>query len=134
MLYVLFFPLHLICDYKDRSGEKKHIWSHTNQDLIYKREKCGTIWLRYLEHFSFFFLPSFFVLRAAPVAYVSSQVGVESELQLPASTPATAVWDPSFVCYLHHSSRNARSLTHGMRPGIEPASSWILVGFVTTQP
>ena len=26
---------------------------------------------------------------------------------------------------------NARSLTHWGRPGIEPASSWILVGFVT---
>ena len=26
---------------------------------------------------------------------------------------------------------NARSLTHWMRPGIEPASSWILVQFLT---
>ena len=29
---------------------------------------------------------------------------------------------------------NARSLTHWARPGIEPKSSWILVGFVTTEP
>ena len=29
---------------------------------------------------------------------------------------------------------NARSLTHWVRPGIKPASSWILVGFVTTEP
>ena len=27
---------------------------------------------------------------------------------------------------------NALSLTHQVRPGIEPASSWILVGFVST--
>ena len=29
---------------------------------------------------------------------------------------------------------NARSLTHWVRPGIEPMSSWILVGFITTEP
>jgi len=29
---------------------------------------------------------------------------------------------------------NARSLTHGARPGIEPASSWILVSSLTTKP
>ena len=28
---------------------------------------------------------------------------VESELQLPASTTATAMWDPSHICDLHHS-------------------------------
>ena len=34
--------------------------------------------------------------------------GVESELQLPASTAATATRDPSRVCNLHHSSRQRR--------------------------
>ena len=29
---------------------------------------------------------------------------------------------------------NARSLTHGARPGIELVSSWILVEFITTGP
>jgi len=29
---------------------------------------------------------------------------------------------------------NARSLTLWARPGIEPASSWILVGFISTEP
>ena len=29
---------------------------------------------------------------------------------------------------------NARSLTYWVRPGIKPASSWIQVGFVTTEP
>ena len=29
---------------------------------------------------------------------------------------------------------NAGSLTHWVRAGIEPASSWILVGFITTEP
>ena len=35
---------------------------------------------------------------------------------------------------LHHSHSNARSLTHWVRPGIEPASLWILVGFVSSEP
>ena len=50
---------------------------------------------------------------------------------------------------LHHSHSNTRSepcltyttahsnsgsLTHWVRPGIQPTSSWILVGFVTTEP
>ena len=35
---------------------------------------------------------------------------------------------------LHRSHSNARSLTHWERPGIEPASSWILARFVTAEP
>ena len=29
---------------------------------------------------------------------------------------------------------NAGSLTHRARPGIRPSSSWILAGFITTEP
>ena len=32
------------------------------------------------------------------------RLGVESELQLLARTTATATWDPSHICDLHHSS------------------------------
>ena len=35
---------------------------------------------------------------------------------------------------LHHSHSNTGSLTHRVRPGMEPAASRILVGFVTTEP
>ena len=38
----------------------------------------------------------------------------------------------SATCTTAHG--NARSLTHRVGPGIEPVSSWILVGFVTTKP
>ena len=40
------------------------------------------------------------------------RLGVELELQLPAHTTATAAWDPSHICDLHHSSWQCRSLTH----------------------
>ena len=35
---------------------------------------------------------------------------------------------------LHHSHSKAGSLTHWVRPGIEPATSWFLVGFVSAAP
>ena len=35
---------------------------------------------------------------------------------------------------LHHSRSNIRSLTHSVTPGIDPMSSWMLVGFITTEP
>ena len=56
------------------------------------------------------------------------RLGVKSELQLQACTIATAMQDISHLCDLDHSSWQCRTLTQWARPGIEPASSWILVG------
>ena len=67
----------------------------------------------YLIFFCFCFL------RATPVAYGGSQ----------ARGLIGAV-----AAGLHHSHSNARSLTHRVGPGIEPATSWFLVGFVSTAP
>ena len=50
------------------------------------------------------------------------RLGVQSELQLPAYTTATATPGPSRVCDLHHSSQ----------PGIKPAASWFLDCFHCT--
>ena len=58
------------------------------------------------------------------------RLGVKSELQLPAYTKATAMWDLSHVWDPHHSSGQCWILN----PGVEPASSWILVGFITAEP
>jgi len=61
--------------------------------------------------------------------------GVESELQLPAYTAATATWDLSLICNLHYSSRQHRILNPlSEAGGIEPATSWFLVRFVSTVP
>ena len=59
---------------------------------------------------------------------------VESELQLPAYTTATAtqIWAAS-VTYTT-AQGNAGSLTHWVRPGIKPATSWFLVRFVFAVP
>ena len=57
--------------------------------------------------------------RAAPTAYRGSQAR-----GLIGTTAAG----------LLHSHSNTRSLTHWGRPGIEPATSWFLVGFVSPEP
>ena len=59
---------------------------------------------------------------------------VESEPQRPAYTTATAIRVLSCVYNLHHSSRQCQSLTHWARPGIEPATSWFLVRFISDLP
>ena len=59
---------------------------------------------------------------------------VEWELRLPAYTTATATSDLSHVCDPHHSSWHSRSLTHWARPGITPATSWFLAGFISAEP
>ena len=56
------------------------------------------------------------------------KLGVESELQL----PATAMQDLSHICDLHHNS--GKHSTHWARPGIEPKTSWFLVRFISAAP
>ena len=58
--------------------------------------------------FLFFF---FFLFRATPVAYGEvPRLRVQSELQLPDHTRATATQDPSHICDLHHISRQHQIL------------------------
>ena len=78
-----------------------------------------------LPYFSFCFL--FFVFlsfRAALVAYGGSQA--RSRIGAVATSLGQSHSCETYITA--HS--NARSLTHWARPGIEPVSSWILVGFV----
>ena len=85
--------------------------------------------------FSFFFFSFFFLFRATSPHHMEfASLGVESELQLPAYATATATPDlsPSATYTTAHS--NARFLTYWVGPGIKPTSSWILVGFVSTEP
>ena len=55
------------------------------------------------------------LMRASLFPLAGTQVevprrGVESELQLPASTTATATRDPSLICHPHHSPPQGRIL------------------------
>ena len=68
---------------------------------------------------STFFFFFFCLFRAKPLSFGSSQ--------------ARGRIGP-IAAGLRHNHCNARSLTHWSGPGIEPASSWILVGFFTAEP
>ena len=70
---------------------------------IFKQKAMG---LFYSYNIFFFF----FFLRPHPPHMEVPRPGVKSELQLPAYATATATWDPSHVCDLHHSSRQHRIL------------------------
>ena len=80
--------------------------------------------------FSCFFLSLsfFFLFRATPVAYGSFW----TRDWIGAHATAIEMLDPSCICDLHYSSLWCQMLTVG--PGVEPASSWILVGFITAEP
>ena len=56
------------------------------------------------------------------------RLGVQSELQLPAYTIATALGVQATSATYTPAHSNAGSLTPKARPGIEPAFSWMLVG------
>ena len=81
---------------------------------------------------SFFFF--FLLYRATPMAYRSSRLGLNQSCshQPMLQTQQRQIWAASVTYATAHS--NAISLTHWSRPGIEPASSWMLVRFVSTEP
>ena len=62
------------------------------------------------------------------------RLGVALKLQLLAYTTATATPDLSCICELLHGSQQCQILNPLSKARIEPASSWIPVRFVTTEP
>ena len=62
-----------------------------------------------------------------------SRLGVKLELKLLAYITATATQEQVVSATYTTAHSNARSLTH-VKPGIQPASLWILVAFVTAEP
>ena len=82
-----------------------------------KRFHCGQEYDNPALSCLFLFLFLFFCLfRATPMAYGSSR----ARGQIGAAAAS-----------LHPSHSNVGYCTHSGRPGIEPESSWILVGFLT---
>ena len=86
------------------------------------------LWLYYYYYYCHF--------RAVPRHMEIPRLGVESELQPLAYPTATVTSDLSHVCAVTSTTAhgNTRSLTHWVRPGTEPASSWMLVRFVSIEP
>ena len=80
----------------------------------------SALWLCLTAFQSAPFFSSFFLFLGLHLLHMEiPRLVVKLELQLLAYSTATAMPDP---------------LTHWLRPGIEPASSWILVGFISAVP
>lgn len=72
---------------------------------------------------------TFFAFRAAPTAYGSSQ---SRDLIRATAADLCRIWAAYETYTTAHSS--AWSLTHRASPGIKPATSWLLVGFISAVP
>ena len=102
----------------------------------------GELFFCFVCMFSFFSLFFFFFLffglfRAIPMAYEGSQArGLIGATVAGLHQSPTATQVPSCICNLHHSSRQHWILNplSWARPGIEPASSWILVRLISSEP
>ena len=81
-----------------------------------------------------FYLFIYLIFRAAPAAYGSSQARgwIGATAGAMPQSQQHRIWAESVTYTTAHS--NARSLTHWVRPGIEPSTSWFLVSFVSAVP
>ena len=75
----------------------------------------------------------FCLFSAAPVVYGGSQARVWSELQLLVYTTAMKHQIRAASVTYTTAWGNVRSLIHWVRPGVQPRSSWILVGFIIAE-
>ena len=91
--------------------------------------------VNWVVHFLFLFFVFFICLGPHPQHMEVLRLGAESELQLLAYTTATAtLWIQALSATYTTAHSNARSITHWVRPGIKPESSWMLVRFISTEP
>ena len=81
---------------------------------------------------SFLTTPLYCLSKATLRQMEIPRLGVESELL--AYATATAMPDLSHVCNLQHRSQQCQSLNPLSEARMEPASSGMLVGFITTEP
>ena len=78
---------------------------------------------------------TFFLFRATPAAYGSFQAKGSNESYSCRSTPQPQQRQMRATSVSYTMAHgNTRFLTHRVRPGIEPASSWIPVRFVSATP
>ena len=129
--------------------------------LLWHRFRCqsnfDTLWFSFSLNSRYFLFPSVFsssFFLAAPETYGSSQAWECIWAAMPPGPQLRQCWIFNPVCHSRNSwflllptatamphlqtmpqlEVNLRSLTHWAGSGMEPASSWVLVGFLTTGP
>ena len=129
---------------------KRHkllICATTCLSVLSQSEKKKLITTGYTHHtilcvensFFLFFIFIFLLFRATPVAYGGSQargpIRATTANIWPTPQPQQhQIWTASANQAASVAHGNARSLAHWARPGIEPATSWFLAGFIFTAP
>ena len=96
-------------------------------------QALGAYWFMGFFKIYFIIIIIFLLFRATPKIYGGSQAGGRiGAVAVGLCHSRSQIWamSVSYTTALGH----ARSLTHWSRPGIEPASSWKPVGFVSAAP
>ena len=111
---------------------KSSLYRDTKSYQLYDFQIFSFFWFFTLFPFPFLsfpflsFLFSFVFLGLHPWHLEVPRLGVKSELQMPATATAITMPDLSTSATYTTAHGNAGSSTHWARPGIEPASSWII--------
>ena len=138
-LELLPLPLETHLGYSLQRGLFSHLRVSFKNGVIFNIQChliniCGWQPLQKCSFYPKNFIYLFCFLGLHPQHMEVPRLGAESDLQLLAYATATATQDLSYICKLHHSSSNTRSLTHWERPGIDPATSGLLAGFIFAMP
>ena len=117
--WVFFFPNKIIIILSILGFKKSRYTVYFGFSMVYALCIYKWTWSssNYIKTWNVIYLASFVFLGLHPWHMEVPRLGVEWDLQPLTYTTATARWDPSHICDLHHSSYNAGSLTHWARPG-----------------
>ena len=122
------------------SGEWKcpisWLWWYLNDYMLSLYRTVHLREVNFMVYKFYFSKPHFFLVFLGPYPWhTKPRVGAESELQScwPTPQPQQQGIQATSTTYIT-AHGNAGSLTHRVRPGIKPTSSWILVRFVSSKP
>jgi len=118
---------HVSFPYYFSIGHSEH---HSVHLSIVNSSQCD-LWGKSGKISLYLFIASFFFFFGQHLCHMEVP---KSDLQLLVYATAIATRDPSHVCDLHHSSQQRWILNPLSGARIKPASSWILVKFVTAEP
>ena len=111
--HLIFLAICLLCLFSSCSAHRVYFpWTTTNDTIYFHYQFFLLSIQRYDWHFFSFFFSCF--LGLPPATYGSSEA---------------RGWIRALATGLHHRRSNTGSLTHRAKPGIKPASSWMLVRF-----